>query len=139
MKHSISSDDQDFKERVEACNIPVEEFGHRAHLRLAYIYLIENSTDSSINLVRETLTGLLRHNNIEPSAKYHETLTKAWLLVVNHFMNNTDATGSADEFINENPELLDSKIMLTHYSAERLFSEEARRAFVEPDLEPIPG
>jgi hypothetical protein len=136
MKHSISSDDQDFKERVEACNIPVAEFGHRAHLRLAYIYLIENSTDSSINLVRETLTGLLRHNNIEPSAKYHETLTKAWLLVVNHFMNNTDATGSADEFINENPELLDSKIMLTHYSAERLFSEEARRAFVEPDLEP---
>jgi hypothetical protein len=30
-------------------------------------------------------------------------------------------------------------IMLTHYSAEVLYSPTARRAFVEPDIEPIPG
>ena len=34
--------------------------------------------------------------------------------------------------------LLDPKIMLTHYSAERLFSPEARAEFVEPDIDPIP-
>jgi hypothetical protein len=28
--------------------------------------------------------------------------------------------------------------MLTHYSAERLFSPQARVAFVQPDLDPIP-
>ncbi|MFT5516394.1 MAG: hypothetical protein ACI80V_002526 [Rhodothermales bacterium] len=28
--------------------------------------------------------------------------------------------------------------MLTHYSAQLLFSDEARAAFVEPDLHPIP-
>jgi hypothetical protein len=28
--------------------------------------------------------------------------------------------------------------MLTHYSAEHLFSADARRSFVEPDLDPIP-
>jgi hypothetical protein len=33
---------------------------------------------------------------------------------------------------------LDSKIMLLHYSAGLLFSPEARAAFVEPDLDPIP-
>jgi hypothetical protein len=37
-----------------------------------------------------------------------------------------------------NPILLDSKIMLTHYSAEVLFSPEARARFVEPNLESIP-
>ena len=34
--------------------------------------------------------------------------------------------------------LLDSKIMMTHYSAEVLFSDEARARFVEPNLSPIP-
>ncbi len=34
--------------------------------------------------------------------------------------------------------MLDAKIMMTHYSAEVLFSDEARAEFVEPDLEPIP-
>jgi hypothetical protein len=37
-----------------------------------------------------------------------------------------------------NPALLDSKIMLTHYSATVLFSAEARGEFVEPDISPIP-
>ena len=45
---------------------------------------------------------------------------------------------SAESFIDQNPEMLDSNIMMTHYSAEVLFSNEARARFVEPDLEPIP-
>jgi hypothetical protein len=48
------------------------------------------------------------------------------------------AAASADEFIANNPRMLDAKIMLTHYSAEVLFSAEARARFVEPDLERIP-
>lgn len=40
--------------------------------------------------------------------------------------------------IERNPELLDSRIMLTHYSAEVLFSDEARARFVDPDIQPIP-
>jgi protein-S-isoprenylcysteine O-methyltransferase Ste14 len=45
---------------------------------------------------------------------------------------------SADAFMDLNPKLLDSGIMMTHYSAEVLFSPAARAAFVEPDLTPIP-
>jgi hypothetical protein len=45
---------------------------------------------------------------------------------------------SAASFIARNPILLDSKIMLTHYSTEVLFSPEARAHFVEPNLEVIP-
>jgi hypothetical protein len=37
-----------------------------------------------------------------------------------------------------NPVLLDSRIMLTHYSAELLFSPAARAAYVPPDLSGIP-
>jgi hypothetical protein len=46
---------------------------------------------------------------------------------------------SADAFIAANPQLLDARIMLTHYSAELLFAQEARAQFVEPDVDQIPG
>ncbi len=42
------------------------------------------------------------------------------------------------EFPGAVPEIPVSDIMLTHYSAEVLFSDEARAKFVEPNLDPIP-
>jgi hypothetical protein len=53
-------------------------------------------------------------------------------------MDSTPACAGFAEFIARNPVLLDSKVMLSHYSAEVLFSDEARAGFVEPDLAPIP-
>jgi hypothetical protein len=139
MKHLVTNEDQEFKNQVENCEFPVPQFDHGAHLRLAYVYLVQNnSTDESVQLMREALAGLLKHAGVDPSAKYHETLTEAWILAVHHFMNNTENSSSADDFIEQHPVMLDSKIMLTHYSAEILFSDEARQSFVEPNLDPIP-
>ena len=138
MKHFVSKDDQGFKSKVESCQFPVSKFDHRAHLRLAYVYLVENNPEKAVELMRDALTGLLKHAGIDPSVKYHETLTEAWILAVHHFMNKTDSSQSADEFIDCNVVMLDSKIMMTHYSAEVLFSEKARSKFVEPNLDPIP-
>jgi hypothetical protein len=138
MVHSISTEDGEFKRQVESCEFPASDFDHRAHIRLAYIYIVESGVDNAAGLMRETILGLLKHAGIEPSLKYHETLTEAWILAVHHFLKNTETAQSADDFIEQNPVLLDSKIMLTHYSAEVLFSDQARQSFVEPDLDPIP-
>ena len=138
MKCLLSNEDQEFKRLVELCEFPVPDFDHKAHIRLAYVYLAENGTEQAVNLMRDTLTDLLKHAGIDPSQKYHQTLTEAWILAVNHFMKKTGSAQSANEFIEQNPVMLDSKIMLTHYSAELLFSEEARKAFFEPNLDPIP-
>ena len=75
---------------------------------------------------------------MEPSSKYHETMTQAWVLAVRHFMDSTLGTSSALEFIDANPKLLDTEIMMTHYSKDVLFSDMARGSFVEPNLVPIP-
>lgn len=138
MKHLISRDDQKFKNRVESCEFSVSDFDHRAHIRLAYVYLVEANTNRAVEHMRNSLTNLLKHAGVDPTQKYHETLTEAWVLAVHHFMNNTDSAESADDFIEKNTAMLDSKIMMTHYSAEVLFSEQARQSFVDPDLEPIP-
>ena len=135
--HGLSADDLQFRADFEECRLAPEVFGHRAHLRLAYVYLAENDADAAFGLMRDALRRFLRHHGIDPT-KYHETLTRAWLLAVRHFMERTASASSAAAFIDANPTLLDAKIMMTHYSAELLFSPEARGQFVEPDLAQIP-
>lgn len=139
MRHQLSADDGRFRAAFEACTLPPTEFYHRAHIRLAYTCLVDGDgdPDAALARVRTGLQTYLRHHGID-RAKYHETLTRAWVLAVRHFMDRTPPAGSADAFIDANPELLDPAIMTTHYSREVLFSREARERFVPPDIDPIP-
>jgi hypothetical protein len=137
MSHTTSADDRAFRSRFEAGAVSPDEFDHRAHVRLAYVYLTELETDAAYDRMRDALHAFLAQNGVDPG-KYHDTLTRAWVMAVRHFMRGTGRSTSADAFIEQNPMLLDTKIMLTHYSVGLLFSDEARAGFVEPDLDPIP-
>src|SRR5882672_11635323 len=104
MEHRLSIEDAAFRRAFEACEVAPPAFDHAAHVRLAYAYLCECS------------------------------LTRAWIMAVDHFMQQSSSdSDSAASFISSNAQLLDSKIMLTHYSAEVLFSATARQTFVQPD------
>jgi hypothetical protein len=59
-------------------------------------------------------------------------------MAVYHFMKESAICSSADEFMLRNSVLLGSNVMLTHYSAELLFSGHARQAVIPPDIEAIP-
>ena len=118
--------------------LPAASFDHRAHVRLAYLKLAEQNVDAALVSFRETLQAFMRAHGIDPG-KYHETITVAWLLAVRHFMDGAGSCASADEFIERCPRLLDTSIMMTHYSPSHLFSAEAKAGFVEPDLAPIPS
>ena len=137
MKHQLSGVDLQFLADFESCTFKLSEFDHRAHVRLAYVFLVNNSPDEAVEQMRAALNRFLDYNGIDPG-KFHETLTRAWILAVHHFMAETPTSDSADSFIEQNTVLLDSKIMLSHYSAETLFSDEAKSSFVEPNIEPIP-
>ena len=137
MKHQLSPDDQAFRSAFETGEFPPAEFNHRAHVRLAYVYLAERGEEEARQLMQRALLAFLRHHGVDVS-KYHETMTRAWILAVRHFMELSSGSTSSDGFIADNPRLLDSKIMMTHYSAEVLFSDDARAKFVEPNISPIP-
>ncbi len=135
----LSDDDRAFRDSVASCDFPIPDFDHAAHIRLAYVYLVEDQhTDSAIRSMKSALHALLIHAGIDPSVKYHETMTQAWIYAVHHFMHQTESADCAKDFIQQNTVLLDSNIMLSHYSAEVLFSDQARRHFLAPDLESIP-
>ena len=132
-----SAHDREFLRAFEACEVAPKDFDHAAHVRLAYIYLCEHSADESVARMKAALLAFLAHLGVDP-AKYHETITRAWVMAVAHFMDRGATFESAAAFMGAYPQLLDSRIMLTHYSAGVLFSPQARKAFVEPDIESIP-
>lgn len=137
--YQLTKADRQFRSAVESAQFPVSDFNHRAHLRLAYVYLADtDDVPHAVDAMRKTLLGLLEHAGVDPAEKYHETMTEAWILAVHHFMNEGAGAQSADDFIDQNPDLLDANIMLTHYSHDLLFSAPARQAFVQPDLDAIP-
>lgn len=135
--HTASADDRDFVRAFEAAEVAPADFNHAAHVRLAYIYLCEHGVDASVERMKNALLSFLRHNGIS-EGKYHETLTRAWVMAVEHFMTQSDGAHSASVFMSRHPQLLDTRIMLTHYSAQVLFSDTARAAFVPPDVQLIP-
>jgi hypothetical protein len=137
LKHHLSASDVEFRAAFQAGAFAPADFSHRAHVRLAYVFLAESDVDLALERMRAALISFLSHHGI-PATRYHETLTRAWLLGVNHFMHRSPEASSAADFIERNPLLLDPKIMLTHYSADLLFSDQARANFVEPDRDPIP-
>ena len=137
MGHAVSAEDRAFLRSFDACEVPPADFNHRAHLQLAYIMLATYGVRQAGEKFRASLQAFLAHNHIDP-AKYHETMTQAWLLAVMYFMRRAGDTSSADEFVASSTVLLDPKVMFTHYSSELIRSDRARREFVEPDLDPIP-
>ena len=136
MKNHASQSDRDFHTAFESCTVAPTEFNHEAHLRLAYVYLVENDLASAQRKMRGALLSFLAAYGIPPE-KFHETLTRAWVLAVRHFMSRSPSL-CFSEFAAKSQPLLDSKVMLTHYSASVLFSPSARASYVEADLVAIP-
>ena len=137
MYHQISLQDTIFYKAFEASEITLDNFHHKEHIRLAYILLVESDLDTAYKKLKRLLQNYLKYNAVPPE-KYHVTMTRAWLLAVLHFMHKSADSVSSEDFISQNDILLDTEIMFSHYSRELLLSDEARMAFVEPDLERIP-
>lgn len=134
--HRLTPADVAFAKDFERGVISPADFDHHAHLRLAYVFLATHGPGNAPLEFRKALLSYLAHHRIDPS-KYHETLTQAWLQAVWLFMQRAGETSGSDDFLAQAETLKDSRVMLTHYSSALLFSAEARRGFVPPDLDPI--
>ena len=115
----------------------LEEFHHRDHIKVAYLYLRQHSVDEAITKVRMGLQGLAAAwgapvDDLEKG--YHETMAQAWVRLVHLALNEYGAAESADAFCDEQPQLLQKTRLELFYSRERLMTWEAKRRFVAPDL-----
>lgn len=137
-RNAVSTADALFRQRFEACDVPLSEFDHLGHLRLAYTYLCEADVPVAHACMKEALRRYIAFNDVDP-AKFHETLTYAWMLAVRLFMRRAGTTADFEAFMASAEPLRDPAVMMTHYSDEYLFSDQARQKIVPPDRDPIPG
>ena len=133
----LDPSDREFLHGFESCALSPADFRHRDHVRIAYIYLTLNNADAALAAMRAGLHRFLAHVGA-PASKYHETVTRAWLLAVEHFMREAGETKSFEQFAAASPRLFADGAMETHYTRELLWSDAARERFVAPNLQPIP-
>ena len=109
-------------------------FTHRDHIRVAYAYARRGGVEAAVAGARRIRDLALSAGH---GAKYHETLTVGWARVIAHLVERDPHLGFA-EFLAAHPQLFDRRLLLRHYSSARLFGDEARARFVEPDLVALP-
>jgi len=136
-QHQLSAIDEITLQSIENKYLQLAEFNHAMHLRLAYCYLIKWGVKNAGKQMKKTLISFLSFHGVD-SSKYHETITQGWLKAVWHFMQQSHPLPSSEAFLKENPVLMNKEILLSHYSEERLFSEQARVQYLAPDLNPFP-
>ncbi len=128
-------DDHAFLHAFETDHL--SSFRHRDHVRLAWMLLREFGWDAGSARLRSGLRHLaLAHGAPD---KYHETLTLFWAGVVNHAIARSPECADFEAFIAAYPMLLDAQLPSRHYSDGRLWSDQARADWVEPDLIPLPA
>lgn len=124
--------DAEFKEAFESGRLQPADFHHRDHVRLAWLYLRQESILSAIARFSEGLKCFATRAG-KPGL-YHETVTWAYLFLIHERM----VAGSAETFAafaEQNPDLVvhPQSLLGRYYRTETLSSDLARRTFVLPD------
>ena len=120
----------------ESCTTAETDFPHRSHLVVATWYLNDATVPEALGKMRASILRFLEHYRIE--GKYNETITLFWIIIIERLLRGLDAQLSLLERTNAVVESLnDPRLMFEYYSKERLWSPEAMREWVEPDLKAL--
>lgn len=111
------------------------EFNHRLHLSLAWRYLQRDGFPEGALTFRRHLQHYVA--KVGAHSKYHETITWAYLVLLNEERCLRSPAGeSFDAMIERRPDLLDHRNgpVAKCYSKAQLESPEARRVFMLPAI-----
>ncbi|SRR6266568_7859675 len=129
-------DDGEFLRLFHDGTLPSGEFRHGGHLRLAWLILSHDRKDDAERIVAREIQKFAISSGA-PN-RYHDTLTRFWVRLVGHAMENAPDAGSIDALLAMFPFLLDKTLPYRHWRGETFNSDRARAAWVEPDLVPVP-
>jgi hypothetical protein len=127
---------ESFVRAFENCSLPKSEWTHSRHLVMALWYIRREGRERATVLIRD---GIQRYNKAHDNPNgYHETITLAWIAVIEHFLGARDRDVAVSVLVAELLETCSEKdYLLRFYSRERLFSDQARHRWVTPDLAAI--
>ncbi|MEO8396207.1 MAG: hypothetical protein ABI700_24650 [Chloroflexota bacterium] len=125
--------DSEFLKQFEAGLL--HEFPHRAHLRMAWLYLRADGFERGSEKIRAGVRHLGGAHGAP--GKYHETITLFWAYLVHYAILLSPEIDDFEAFIARYDHLLDAGLLKRHYSATLL--KESRAVWQAPDLAPLPG
>jgi hypothetical protein len=129
-------DDDAFLAAFEAGALQHHGFGHRDHLRMAWLYIRRYGPDQAVRRAETGLRALAAaHGHPE---RYSATRTAVWVTLVAHHLAEAPELGFG-EFLERFPRLLDGRLLDAHYSPGLLASAGSRARWVEPDRRPLPA
>lgn len=126
-------DDESLIESFEAGREPAGGFHHAEHVRVAWWYLRQHPWPEALIRFSKALRAFAAAQG-KPGL-FHETITGAFILVINERLDAGGRQGSWTEFAAANPDLLTWRpsVLDRYYRPGTLASERARRSFVLPD------
>lgn len=125
--------DDDFVSQLEACTLPEQRFHHADHLHAAWLYLTRFPATEAIRRFSEVLRSYAASRG--KPGRYHETITWAFLLLVNERIRRSEDPATWEQFVATHSDLFDwnNSILLRYYRPETLDSPLARQVFLMPD------
>ena len=117
-------------ERFEAGHIDPEQFSHKAHVYVAWLYVTTYEIDTALRKFDSALRRLTA--GLGMPEKYHATITG---FLVMRIAARAGKDESWPAFCEANADLIENgkALLALHYSKACLNSAEARRQFVQPD------
>lgn len=138
LSHVALQQDVDIVSAFENGTLDPARFNHRLHLSLAWTYLQRDGFPEGALHFRRHLKAYVAA--VGAQGKYHETITWAYLVLLNEEMSLRSAPGeSFDTMIQRRPDLLDHRngAIARSYSKAQLDVPDARRVFLLPTVERI--
>ena len=135
--------DAELLRQFESAALPFHEWTHRAHVRVAFLYLRTHAFDDALGRMRAGVKALNAANKVResPTSGYNETTTRAFLHLIAATMAAYDSVFAADtseSFCDAHPQLMTRHALRLFYSPQRRMHPDAKTRFVEPDLAPLP-
>jgi hypothetical protein len=128
--------DHEFLRAFETGALRNSAFHHLDHVRLAWLYLRRDGPEAG---AQEVIQGLKHFAAVHGAAdRFHESLTRFWVLLVQHLMEAFPQVERFDELVTCYPALADKRLVYRHYRPETLASPAARQGWIAPDLLALP-
>ncbi len=123
--------DDVFLRRLADCSLPPEEFNHRSHVRAAYLVLSgSRGFGAALERMRDLITTYAA--SVGKAGLYHETITVAFMALINQRLAEFGEGQSWDVFAAANPDLFEKEILTRRYDKTTLQSDLARQVFLLP-------
>jgi hypothetical protein len=126
-------DDESLVRLFERTEVPPDGFHHRDHVRVAWWYLRQHPLPDALARFGANLRRFALAQG-KPDL-FHETITTAYLLLINERLDAEHRGLAWEEFAARNGDLMTWKpsILARYYREETLASPKAKRTFVMPD------